>query len=55
MADDFDAAVASLRAKGVPIVIGPFPARAEQRANAIIRDNDGNYIQIFGGYAAAAQ
>ena len=45
---DFDKTIASLKARGVPIVIGPFPATAEQRANAIIRDNAGNYIQFFG-------
>jgi len=46
--DDFDKTIATLRARGVQIVIGPFPATAEQRANAIIRDNAGNYIQFFG-------
>jgi catechol 2,3-dioxygenase-like lactoylglutathione lyase family enzyme len=46
--DDFDKAIAELRARGVPIAIGPFPATAEQRANAIIRDNEGNYLQLFG-------
>jgi catechol 2,3-dioxygenase-like lactoylglutathione lyase family enzyme len=46
--DDFDATIAALRSRGIPIVIGPFPKRADQPANAIIRDNAGNYIQIFG-------
>ena len=46
--DDFDAAMARLRARGVDIAIGPFPKSATQPANAIIRDNAGNYIQIFG-------
>jgi catechol 2,3-dioxygenase-like lactoylglutathione lyase family enzyme len=46
--DDFDKAIAALRARGVQIAIGPFPATAEQRANAIIRDAEGNYIQVFG-------
>jgi len=45
---DFDKTIANLKARGIPIVIGPFPATAEQRANAIIRDNAGNYIQFFG-------
>ena len=45
---DFDKAIAELRARGVPIAIGPFAATAEQRANAIIRDNAGNFIQLFG-------
>ena len=51
--DDFDQAIATLRKRHVDIVIGPFPARATQRANAIIRDNAGNYIQFFGAYAPA--
>jgi catechol 2,3-dioxygenase-like lactoylglutathione lyase family enzyme len=47
--DDFDKAIAELRARNVTIAIGPFPANADQPANAIIRDNEGNYIQLFGG------
>ena len=47
--DDFDKAIAELRARNIPIAIGPFAATAEQRANAIIRDNEGNYIQVIGG------
>lgn len=50
--DDWEGLLATLNARGVPIEIGPFPARAEQRANLIIRDNEGNYIQFFGDYAA---
>ena len=46
--DDFDKAVASLRAANVPFAFGPYPARSGQRANAIIRDPEGNLIQIFG-------
>lgn len=46
--DDFDKAIAGLKERGVPISIGPFPARDDQPANAIIRDNEGNFIQIFG-------
>ena len=46
--DDFDKSVASLRAANVVFAFGPFPARAGQRANAIIRDPEGNLIQIFG-------
>lgn len=46
--DDFDAAMRTLRARGVDIPIGPFPKRGDQPANAIIRDNAGNYIQLFG-------
>jgi catechol 2,3-dioxygenase-like lactoylglutathione lyase family enzyme len=49
--DDFNAAVAQLRSHQVEIVIGPFPARENIRANLIFRDNAGNMIQLFGGYA----
>jgi len=47
---DFDSTVAMLRARGVEIAYGPFPARANQRANLLIRDNAGNLIQFFGKY-----
>jgi catechol 2,3-dioxygenase-like lactoylglutathione lyase family enzyme len=46
--DDYDRALATLRARGVPIVIGPFPARNGQRANFIIKDNAENLLQFFG-------
>ena len=46
--DDFDRVIATLTSRGVPMAFGPFPARPDQRANAIIRDNAGNMIQIFG-------
>jgi len=46
--DDFDKTLAMLRARGVEIFIGPFPAGANQRANLIIKDNAGNLIQFFG-------
>jgi catechol 2,3-dioxygenase-like lactoylglutathione lyase family enzyme len=45
---DFDATVAQLRSRGVEIAMGPWPARADQPANLIIKDNAGNLIQIFG-------
>lgn len=45
---DFDATVAALRGRGVDIAFGPFPARNGQPANIMIRDNAGNYIQLFG-------
>ena len=45
---DFDAALAKLRERGVPLAFGPFPARANQRANFAIRDNAGNLVQVFG-------
>jgi catechol 2,3-dioxygenase-like lactoylglutathione lyase family enzyme len=46
--DDYDATLAALRARGVEIAYGPFPARAGQRANVIVRDNAGTLIQFFG-------
>jgi catechol 2,3-dioxygenase-like lactoylglutathione lyase family enzyme len=46
--DDFDGTLAMLRTKGVQIAYGPYPAKAGQRANVIIRDVDGNLIQFFG-------
>ena len=36
-----------LAERGVPVAFGPFPAQGNQRANAIIRDNAGNLIQLF--------
>ena len=48
---DFDSTVAALRARGVAITNGPYPARPSQRANLMFRDNEGNYIQILGPYA----
>jgi catechol 2,3-dioxygenase-like lactoylglutathione lyase family enzyme len=47
---DFDRAVAALRARGIEITGGPYPARPNQRANLMFRDNEGNYIQILGPY-----
>ena len=46
--DDFDGAIARIKARGIVIAFGPYPARDGQRANAIIRDNAGNLIQLFG-------
>jgi catechol 2,3-dioxygenase-like lactoylglutathione lyase family enzyme len=48
MVDDFDGLIARLRAGGVEIVMGPFPAEADQTANVVIRDNAGNLLQFFG-------
>jgi len=48
LVDDFDKTIASLRAASVPFAFGPYPARAGQRANVIVRDPEGNLIQIFG-------
>jgi len=48
MVQDFDRVIATLRERGVEIAYGPFPKRADQRANVIIRDNAGNLIQLLG-------
>lgn len=48
---DWDGLLARLKALNVPIAIGPFPPTKEQRANLLIRDPDGNFIQFFGDYA----
>jgi catechol 2,3-dioxygenase-like lactoylglutathione lyase family enzyme len=45
---DFDRTVAALRARGVEITSGPYPARPNMRANLMFRDNEGNYLQILG-------
>ena len=52
--EDWDRLLATLRERGVEIAIGPFPPRADQRANLIIRDNGGNYLQFFGDFAEPA-
>jgi catechol 2,3-dioxygenase-like lactoylglutathione lyase family enzyme len=44
---DLDKTLKSLAARGVQPALGPFPARPDQPANAIIRDNAGNLIQIL--------
>ena len=46
--ENLDATLTTLRERGVEIAIGPFPAREGQRANFIIKDGDGNFIQFFG-------
>jgi catechol 2,3-dioxygenase-like lactoylglutathione lyase family enzyme len=48
LVEDFERTVAMLRARAVEIAYGPYPARENQRANVIIRDNSGNLIQFFG-------
>jgi hypothetical protein len=48
---DFESAVDAVRARGVEVVMGPFPARRDQRANVPLRDNSANLLQIFGGFA----
>ncbi|HZN02511.1 MAG TPA: VOC family protein [Candidatus Polarisedimenticolia bacterium] len=45
---DFEATLAALRQKKVEIAYGPYPAGKGQRANCIIRDGDGNLIQLSG-------
>ena len=44
----FDRTLERLRARGVEVAYGPFPANGTQRANVIVRDNAGNLIQLFG-------
>ena len=46
--EDFDKTVEILKERNVSIAFGPFPATADQRANIIIQDNEGNLIQFFG-------
>jgi len=48
---DFAKTLATLRARGVPIFMGPFPPRPTQRANFLIRDNEGNVLQLFGEFS----
>jgi catechol 2,3-dioxygenase-like lactoylglutathione lyase family enzyme len=50
LVDDFDRTLASLKARGVEVAYGPYPARKDQRPNAIIKDNSGNLLQLFGAY-----
>lgn len=45
---DFDATLAMLRARGVGIVMGPWPKRSDQPAQVIARDTSGTLIQFFG-------
>ena len=45
--DDFEGTLSALRARGIEIAYGPYP-RGVQPANLIIRDNEGNLIQVFG-------
>ena len=44
---DLDRTLEKLAARGVAVAFGPFPAQPNQRANAILRDNAGNLIQIL--------
>ena len=47
LVENFDRLVEQLRARGITIAYGPFPARENQRANLIIRDGEGNLIQFI--------
>ena len=46
--DNFDRALAELRRRGVEVAMGPWPKRDNQPANVILRDNAGNFLQLFG-------
>ena len=48
LVNDFERALATLRARKIEIAYGPFPARPGERANVIVRDNSGNLLQFFG-------
>lgn len=48
MVKHFETTLENLQKRGVTFAFGPFPATDKQRANVIIRDNNGNLIQIFG-------
>lgn len=51
--DDFEGTLALLRSRHADIAYGPYPASADQRANVIIRDNEGNLLQLFGARGQA--
>jgi catechol 2,3-dioxygenase-like lactoylglutathione lyase family enzyme len=53
--DDFEKTLALLKERRVEIAFGPFPAKANQRANVIVKDNEGNLIQFFGKRPASDQ
>ena len=44
---DLGKTLEKLAARGVPVAFGPFPRQPNQPANAIIRDNAGNLIQLL--------
>jgi len=46
--EDFECTIAELRRRGAEFAFGPFPKQPTQPANAAIKDNAGNLIQIFG-------
>lgn len=45
---DYEKALAELQIRKVEVAYGPYPAASGQRANVIIKDVDGNLIQLFG-------
>jgi catechol 2,3-dioxygenase-like lactoylglutathione lyase family enzyme len=47
--ENYDDELAAFKKRGVEIAFGPYPGKENQRPNVIIRDNDGNLIQFFGG------
>jgi catechol 2,3-dioxygenase-like lactoylglutathione lyase family enzyme len=51
--DDFDGTLALLRSRHADIAYGPYAATSDQRANVIIRDNEGNLLQFFGARGQA--
>ena len=53
--DDFERTLAALKSRGVEIAFGPYPARTDQRANVIVKDNNGNLIQLLGSYKSPAE
>ena len=44
---DLAGTLEALKQRGVELAFGPYPARNGQMANAAIRDNSGNRIQLF--------
>ena len=47
LVDDFQRSIERLRRRNVSFAYGPFPERPDQPANVIVRDNEGNLIQII--------
>lgn len=48
IAKDYETTLARLQSAKADIAYGPYPAQGGQRANVIIRDNEGNLLQLFG-------
>lgn len=45
----YERAIATPRPRGISFAMGPFPAREGSAANAILRDNEGNPLQVISG------